>query len=124
MDSSIFHRFSSHLELNRRVVRLLQLTLRGGDVRHHATGEGRRRGDPRSGGAGLASRSPAAKPWGDHGKIIGKNIYIYMGKDMGKYMGSSSYFLGKCTMFFMNHQNAINMTFGGRKNQPIIIQEK
>ena len=27
-------------------------------------------------------------------------------------------------MFFMNHQNAINMTFGGRKNQPIIIQEK
>ena len=78
MDSSIFHRFSSHLELNRRVVRLLQLTLRGGDVRHHATGEGRRRGDPRSGGAGLASRSPAAKPWGDHGKIIGKKIYIYI----------------------------------------------
>jgi hypothetical protein len=61
------------------------------------------------------------RSWGDHGKIMGKdmgniweiykehigkywkimekNIYIYMGKDMGKYMGSSSYFLGKCTIF-------------------------
>ena len=103
MDSSIFHRFSSHLELNRRVVRLLQLTLRGGDVRHHATGEGRRRGDPRSGGAGLASRSPAAKPWGDHGKIIGKKkIYIYIyGKRYGEIYGIIILLFGKMYNVFL-----------------------
>jgi hypothetical protein len=85
------------------------------------------------------------RAWGDHGKIMGKDmgniweiykehigkywkimeqkIYIY-GKRYGEIYGIIILLFGKMYHFFMNHQNAINMTFGSRKNQTIILQEK
>jgi hypothetical protein len=83
--------------------------------------------------------------WGDHGKIMGKdmgNIWEIYKEHIGKYwkiMEKKNIYIWEKIWgniwdhhptfwenvpFFMNHQNAINMTFGSRKNQTIILQEK